>query len=112
MDTLPSDLLASLGQALVALAAVCALLWLAARWSGRGGYPRTTRHLRVLERVPVGGRQSICLVAVGDRVLLIGTGESGAPTILADLDPDTLPPEPAMPAVRPWSALLERVRGR
>ncbi|HEY8432912.1 MAG TPA: flagellar biosynthetic protein FliO [Sandaracinaceae bacterium] len=86
-------------QTLLALAAVCILAWVVLRWSARRGFGlgRPGR-VRVLERVPLDGRRSLYLVAIGARVLLIGAGEGAAPTLLAELDPDELPPAPERPA--------------
>lgn len=83
----------ALVKLLLALFLVCALaylaLWLlrrrlnAARGAG-------TASLRVVERLALSSRQSLFLVELAGRYLVIGVGESGAPSRIAELDPDTL----------------------
>jgi flagellar biosynthetic protein FliO len=112
---LPAGYGTSLLQSLLALAAVCILAWIVIRWaSGRrllglaaGGQGR----LRVLERLPLDPRRSLYLVQVGEKVLLIGAGEGGAPAVLAELDAKELPPEPAAPRVA-FADVLRRLTGR
>ena len=53
----------------------------AARWDAA---------VRVLRRIPLDRRKHLYLVQVTDRVLLIGAGESGPPSLIADLDPEAL----------------------
>lgn len=86
----------ALVQTLLALAAVCVLAWVVLRWASRrglgihGGRGR----VQVLERTPLEPRRALYLVRIGDRVLLLGAGEGASPTVLAELDPSELPPEP------------------
>lgn len=66
-------------SALAALLVTIGVMVIALRWLGRmhglaGGGDRGS-HLQVLERVGTGPRQGICLVRVGDRVLVVGVGE-------------------------------------
>jgi flagellar biogenesis protein FliO len=90
-------------RALLALAGVCLLAWvvlrmLARRWGpGRfGGKPGT---VEVLERVPLDARRALWLVRAGERVLLVGTGDGGAPVLVAELDAASLPARAGTQAV-------------
>ncbi|HVO36455.1 MAG TPA: flagellar type III secretion system pore protein FliP [Gemmatimonadales bacterium] len=87
-------------------------LHLLRRWSprwiaGRGAVP-----LEVLQRLPVGPRQAVLLLRVGERVLVVASGEAG-PRLLAELDGDTarraLTAEPSAGAP-PRRTLLARLR--
>src|SRR4051794_39718553 len=85
--------LSDIARSLLALAGVALLFLLGARWlSNRrvGSLSRWDSAVRVLRGIPLEGRKHLYLVRVADRVLLIGTGESGAPTLLADVDPEAL----------------------
>jgi flagellar biogenesis protein FliO len=83
---------ASLLQALLALAAVSFIAWLAlramARMAGRGRLPG---HIQVLERTALDARRSLYLVRVGERAWLVGAGEGTAPRVLAELSRAELP---------------------
>jgi flagellar biogenesis protein FliO len=84
---------ADLVRTLLALGGVCILLWLATRWFARrrmGPAAKYDAAVRVLRRIPLDRRKHLHLVRVADRVLLIGTGDSGPPSLIADLDPDML----------------------
>ncbi len=81
-------------QTLFALAAVCILAWVVLRWSARRGLGRGSGRIRVLERIVLDGRRSLYLVEIGERVLLIGAGDGGAPALLAEMDASELPPAP------------------
>jgi hypothetical protein len=65
--------------------------------------------VRVLERIPLEGRRALYLVELGDRVLLIGAGEGGAPALLTEIDAADLPPLPERPPA--LADLLMRFRG-
>jgi flagellar biogenesis protein FliO len=39
--------------------------------------------IEVLDRLSLGGKRSLLLIAVGDRRMLIGVGEAGAPSLLS-----------------------------
>lgn len=73
-----------LGTAGVGLA-LAAFGWasLAARGYRPGGEPAT---LRVLGRTSLGSKQAVSLVQVGDRILIVGTGAQGAPSLLGEID--------------------------
>jgi flagellar protein FliO/FliZ len=84
-------------QTLVALAAVCALAWIVLRalsLRGVGVKPRGTRELEVLEQLPLGPRRSLYVVRAGDKRLVIGLGEQGAPVLIAELEPKPSEPHP------------------
>jgi hypothetical protein len=80
--------LGSAGIALVlaATGTICTLM--RKRWP-----TEPNRLLRVIGRVNLSPRHSIVLVQAGDRVLLIGTGSQGAPSMLGELTGNDLPEE-------------------
>ncbi len=96
-------------QTLFALFAVCILAWVVLRWSARRGLGVGRGRVRVLERVPLDGRRSLYLIEVGERVLLVGAGDGGAPSLLTELDPSELPPLPERPGL---AELVARMRGQ
>ncbi len=98
-STPPGGYGVALLQTLLALGAVCILAWVVLRWSARRGLGlgRPGR-VRVLERVPLDGRRALYLIEIGERVLLVGAGEGGAPALIAELDASELPPAPERPA--------------
>jgi hypothetical protein len=57
----------------------------------------STRMLRVVGRVGLSPRHSIFLVQAGQRVLLIGTGGQGAPSLLGELSGSDLSQESSDP---------------
>lgn len=107
---LPGGYGVALLQTLLALAAVCVLAWVVLRWSARRGLGVGRGRVRVIEKVPLDGRRSLYLVSIGDRVMLIGAGDGGAPSLIAELDPDELPPAPERP--QSFGELVERLRGK
>lgn len=110
LQSAPGGYGVALLQTLLALAAVCILAWVVLRWSARRGLGIGGRgRVRVIERVPLDARRALYLVEVGERVLLIGAGDGGAPALLAELDPGELPPPPAPPPS--LTELLRRVGG-
>jgi len=84
-------------QAAISLLGVCVLAWLVLRWAAKRGYGVGKRggRMEVLERLPLDPRRSLHLVRVGDKALVIGTGD-GAPTVLSEMPLDELP-EPETP---------------
>lgn len=75
------DLLSLLGILLVLLL-VLAGCYLVTRWVGTGmpggfGVPGVQRHLKVLERLPVGKDQALLVVRLADRHFLLGSSPSG-----------------------------------
>jgi len=101
-------------QALVSLLVVCLLAWLLLRFAARSGMglPGAGRRVRVLERVVVDARRSLLLVAVGERVFLIGSGEGGALSLIAEMDHSELPEVEAAPPRPSFAEVLARLRGR
>lgn len=91
---LPGGYGVALVQALLALVAVCILAWTVLRWSaGRGlGSLGGGKRIRVIERAHLDARRTLYLVQIGERVLVVGAGESGAPALLAELAATDLPP--------------------
>lgn len=92
-------------RALLALAGVCLLAWVSLRLLARGTLrgpwaARRDRTVEVLERVPLEGRRSLYVVRAQDKLLLLGTGESGPPALITELDPglDPLTAEESGPA--------------
>lgn len=104
---LPGGYGVALVQALLALVAVCILAWSVLRWSagcGLGGLGGGQR-IKVLERAHLDARRTLYLVQIGDRTLLVGAGETGAPSLLAEIAAGELPP--AKPGVR-FADVLKR----
>lgn len=76
-------------RTLLALAAVCLLVWFALRAlaaRGFGGAAGPNASLRVVRRIALDARKSLYVVRAGKRVLLIGSGDSGPPSLLTELD--------------------------
>ncbi len=90
---LPGGYLMDLLRALLALAAVCLLAWVALRWASRFGFGKGGQggRIEILERVALDPRRSLYLVKLGDRVLLVGAGDGGAPSLIKELDESELP---------------------
>ncbi|MDQ3035193.1 MAG: flagellar biosynthetic protein FliO, partial [Myxococcota bacterium] len=84
---LPGGYGITLLQTLLALGAVCLLAWVVLRWAAqRGlGIGATGTRVRVIERVPLDARRTLWLVQLGEKVLLIGAGDSAPPALLAEL---------------------------
>lgn len=90
-----SGVFAELLRVLVALAVVSAAAFWGLRWlARRGGFgPLASAagdapQLKVLARVPLEPRKALYLVQVGERTLLLGTGEGGPPSLLIELEPE------------------------
>lgn len=101
MDTSTAVLVA---RVVVSLACVFGLLWwLGRRVNGKGGRgvlrPRTSTTLAVVGRQSLGGRQSVALVAVGERRLLLGVSEHGV-TLLTEVAPEPAEPAPGPVTLR------------
>jgi flagellar biogenesis protein FliO len=52
--------------------------------------------LRVVGRAHLTGRHSVYLLRAGERTLILGVGPQGAPSLLGELDPSPLPPDPPL----------------
>ena len=107
---LPGGYGVALLQTLLALAAVCVLAWVVLRWSARRGLGLGRGRIRVIEKVALDGRRALYLVSIGDRVMLIGAGDGGAPSLIAELDAAELPAAPDPPPG--FAEIVERLRGR
>jgi len=79
-----------LGTAGIALAlAVCGWASAAAkRGLPRGGVSAAGLGLRVVGRTSLSPRHTVYLLRAGDRVLIVGTGPQGSPSLLGELDAD------------------------
>ena len=84
-------------RALIALFGVCCLAWVSLVWLSRRGVgsrpwsrwlasPATgASRLQLIERLALGPRQRLYLVRADSRVFLVGSGESGALSLIAEL---------------------------
>lgn len=83
-------------RALIALIGVCLLAWVSLLWLSRRGLPGSwarlraggigsASRLRLIERLALGPRQRLYLVQADARVFLVGSGESGALSLIAEL---------------------------
>ncbi len=87
-----------LGSAGITLVlAVCGAICVAAR---RYWPQESAGSVRVVGRISLSSRHSIFLVRAGERVLLIGTGSQGAPSLLGELTEAERALDPADPARR------------
>ena len=111
-----TDLL-SLLSILLTLALALLACYLVTRWTGLGLGSRLGaggRHVRVLERVPVGRDQALVVVRAANRFFLLGSSPSGF-SLLAELteeelsapSSDGVPPEPP-----DFRALLRKFRAK
>jgi flagellar protein FliO/FliZ len=98
-------------RALLALAAVCLLAYVVLRYLGRRVYGAAAGGglMRIVARLPLEPRRSLYLVEVAGRFLLVGLGENGAPTTLAEIDAAQV--KEATPAA-PAPSFLDVLRGR
>lgn len=78
-------------RTLLALAGVCVLAWAVLRMLAKRGigqpFAGKGAMVQVLQRVPLDARRALYVVRAGERLLLVGVGESGAPTLVAEIDP-------------------------
>ena len=112
---LPEGYGASLLQSVLALAAVCVLAWVVLRMFSRRGFGvgPTGGRVRVVERIPLDARRMLYVVKVGERLLLLGSGDGASPALITEIDPATMPPVPdAKPVGEAFRDVLARVRGR
>jgi flagellar protein FliO/FliZ len=109
LQSAPGGYGVALLQTLLALIAVCILAWVVLKWSARRGFGGARGRVKILERVPLDGRRSLYLIEIGDRVLLVGAGDGGAPSLITELDPKELPPAPEQPSL---GDLVAKLRGQ
>jgi flagellar biogenesis protein FliO len=85
----------TLATATAALAALGAGVWLANRGRTLGLRPAGIAgpDVRVVSRTPLTPRHAIHVVRAGDRLLLLGTGTTGAPTLLGELPAQDASPD-------------------
>ena len=101
-------------QTMLALFGVSVLAWVVLRWGARRGWSSSLGggRLRIIERMALDHRRSLYLVSVGKRVLLIGTGDHGAPATLAELDPEAIPLSSKEPRTGSFAEILSRLGGK
>lgn len=63
-----------------------------------GGHAAAPGGLKVIGRTSLSPRHSVYLLQAGDRVLIVGTGSQGAPSLLGELDP-AVKPRTASPSI-------------
>jgi flagellar protein FliO/FliZ len=88
------------------LAVVIGLLLLLARLSSRRFRGQSDAMVRVLHRQPISRHNAVTVVAVGSRILVLGTTEHEV-RVLTELDPEELEETvtlPSLPPVRPRGA--------
>jgi flagellar biogenesis protein FliO len=94
----------SVGIALVL--AICGAICVVAR---KYWHQESAGLVHVVGRVSLSPRHSIFLIRAGQRVLLIGTGTQGAPTLLGELTEADQAEDSADPGRPPTSSLTVRV---
>jgi flagellar biogenesis protein FliO len=79
--------LLSIARTLLGLLGVCILAWVALHWLARRGIGVTRQgaRLRVLERVSLSPRKQLYLVQADARVFLVGSGDAGGLSLIAEL---------------------------
>jgi flagellar protein FliO/FliZ len=82
------------------LAVVIGLLLLLARFSSRRLRGPADSLVRVVHRQPISRNNAVCVVAVGSRLLVLGTTEHEV-RVLAELDPDELEQTATITALPP-----------
>jgi len=93
-------LLYPVARALIALVGVCLLAWVSLLWLARRGMPgwrffggpaQGASRLALIERLALGPRQRVYLVQADSRLFLLGSGEGGALSLIAELGTTTQP---------------------
>jgi flagellar biogenesis protein FliO len=100
-------------RVLMALAGVCLLAYLVLRYVGRrvqagSGGPGP---LRLVARLHLEPRRAVYVVEAAGRCFLLGSGESGPPAMLAELDPAILQRVASEGARVSFRTLLGGIRG-
>jgi flagellar biogenesis protein FliO len=88
-----SDAWFALAQALTVLAAAAALVWLLWRVRQQTLSTKAQKHLRIEARVPLDLKNTLWIVDVEGRRLLIGTADSAPPRLLTELSKEDRPNE-------------------
>lgn len=101
---------ALLVRALVVLLGVCGAAWFVVRLARRVGPAAGTGALTVVARLPLEGRRAIYVVRVGSRQLVVGAGEGGGLTTLAELQPGELDPAALVRPATTFKEILARLR--
>jgi len=103
---------AMLLRVILALAGVCLLAYVVLRFLSRRGYGGASPDglLRLVARLHLEPRRAVYVVEAAGRYFLVGTGESGAPTTLAELDAEAVQKLTAAPPKA--VSFLEVLRGR
>ncbi len=89
---------------------VVALAWAILYAGRRFGVPQMRGPMQLLGRLPLEPRRAICLVKIGDKLLVVGTSEAGV-TKLAELDAAELP-ETTTERPKSFSVVLQQALGR
>src|SRR5690349_10775782 len=90
-------------RTLIALIGVCALAWVSLLYLSRRGLGASSirplfgrasgaARLHLLERLALGPRRQLYLVQADSRVFLLGAGETGALSLITELE--SMPPPP------------------
>ena len=104
-----------------ALLVLAPLAYWTARMVGSRSVPRATRHLRLVEALPLGGDRYVFLVAVGrERLLVLGVCGSRMVRLDSIEAPEAIeelvgqPSGPAAPVLWPagWRRLADRIQRR
>ncbi len=118
IGTLFSSLLAIVLSMILVIGLAWGTIWVLRKWQDRtmGVDPDNSsgdRSLRFIRALPLGQRERVVLIEVGDETMLLGVG-TGAITLLSRWDRDRkalpVPPQPSVPetlgnspaGVRPW----------
>jgi flagellar biogenesis protein FliO len=83
-------------RTLIALVGVCALAWVTLLYLSRRGFGGRVSgsRLHLLERLALGPRRQLYLVQADSRVFLLGAAESGAISVITELESMPPPPKP------------------
>jgi flagellar biogenesis protein FliO len=88
--------LVSVARTLIALIGVCALAWVSLHWLSRHGLrglvARSDGRLRLVAQLALGSRRQVYLVQADTRLFLLGAGESGPLSLIAELPADAHAP--------------------